>query len=81
VGNILRFWRQNPDLYHFRRLISEFAIHLIDRGYTTPTIEWAMLSAASKIDAKANLPENNTPPLPSPLHRRPHTPLSTLALQ
>jgi hypothetical protein len=77
VGNILRFWRQNPDLSHYRRLVSDFATHLIDRGYTTPTVERAMLSAAAKIDSKANLPENNTP---HPLHRRPQTPLSTLAL-
>jgi hypothetical protein len=66
VGNILRFWRQNPDLSHYRRLVSDFATHLIDRGYTTPTAERAMLSAAAKIDAKAKLPENNTPHPPSP---------------
>jgi hypothetical protein len=28
VGNILRFWQQNPDLTHYRRLVAEFATHL-----------------------------------------------------
>jgi hypothetical protein len=56
VVNIIWFWRQNPDLVHYRRLISEFATHLRDRGYTISAIERAMLSASAKIDAKASPP-------------------------
>jgi hypothetical protein len=32
VGIILRFWRHNPDLSHYRGLVSEFSTHLKDRG-------------------------------------------------
>jgi hypothetical protein len=62
LGNILRFWRQNPDLTHYRRLVSEFATHLKNRGYTISDVERAMLSTAAKIDAKASPLVNNTAP-------------------
>jgi hypothetical protein len=66
VGNILRFWRQNLDLSHYRRLVSEFATHFIDRGYTIPTVERAMLSAAANSMPKQACPRT-IPPVPTPL--------------
>jgi hypothetical protein len=62
VRNILRFWRQNPDLTHYRRLVSEFATQLKNRGYTISAVERDMLSAAAKIDAKASPLVSNTAP-------------------
>jgi hypothetical protein len=67
LGNILRFWRQNPDLSHYRGLVSEFATHLRDRGYTISAVKRDMLSAAAKVDAKASpLLSNTTPPPAGP---------------
>jgi hypothetical protein len=42
VGNILRFWRQNPYLADYRRLVAEFAIHLESRGYAISDVERAL---------------------------------------
>jgi hypothetical protein len=62
VGNIIRLWRQNPDLTYYCRLVSEFATHLRDKGYTISAVERAMLSAAAKIDVNANPLLSNTAP-------------------
>jgi hypothetical protein len=62
VGNILRCWRQNYNLADYRRLVTEFAIHLESRGYAISDIERAMLSAATKIDAGSNTAVSNATP-------------------
>jgi hypothetical protein len=62
VGHILRFWRQNPNLPNYRRLVAEFATHLESRGYTISDIEQAMLSAATKIDTRSNPAVSNATP-------------------
>jgi hypothetical protein len=62
VGNILRFWRQNPKLADYRRLVTEFATHLESQGYTISDVERAMLSTATKIYTRSNTTVSNATP-------------------
>jgi hypothetical protein len=62
VGNILRFWRQNPNLADYRRLVTEIATHLESRGYEISDVKRAMLSAATKIETRSNTAVSNATP-------------------
>jgi hypothetical protein len=61
-GNILRFWRQNPNLGDYRRLVAKFATHLEIRGYAISDVERAILSAATKIDTRSITAVSNATP-------------------
>jgi hypothetical protein len=50
-GNAIRYWHQNSHIRNFTKLMSEFAIHLQNRGHAMNLIEKLMMEAAEGIDS------------------------------
>jgi hypothetical protein len=65
VGNIIRFWQQNPK-DNFQKLTKEFIMHLVRRGHALSSLKDIMLQAATIIENKkiktiAHQPDNIDP--------------------